>query len=151
MTDDHPNRAGLDELFRGDAFAGTLGAQLVDWGGGWAEFALTPTSDHTNFSGSVHGGVVFSLGDLAFSVACNAWGRVAVALTVDIQFLTAVTPDAPLVATARERSRSRRTGAYLVEVHAGQALAASLHAMAFRTSAWHLGEPAWDEAWRAAH
>lgn len=152
MTDtDHPNRPALDELFRGDGFAGVLGAELDDWGGGWSRVRWTPSRDQLNFGGVVHGGAVFGAGDYAFAVASNSWGRVAVALSVEVQFLRGVQPDVPLVAEGHERSRSRRTGAYLIEVRDADRLVASLHAMVYRIDAWHLGEEVWDERWRAAN
>lgn len=150
MTD-VPNRQQLTELFSADAFAGTLGAELTDWGGGWSEVAFTPGEEHLNFGGVVHGGAVFGLGDYAFAVASNSWGRMAVALTVEVQYLRGIRPDAALVARATERSRSRRTGAYLIEVHDGADLAASLHAMVYRQDRWHLGEDAWPTAWRESY
>lgn len=146
-----PNRAAMDALFRADASAGRAGLELADWGGGWADVAFVPTVQHHNFLGVVHGAALFAAGDFAFSVACNSWGRQAVALAVDVQFLAPPPEGAGLVAQARERSRTRWTGAYLVEVLADDQLVASLHAMAHRRSAWHLDEDAWPEGWRAAH
>ena len=148
---EHPNRAAMDALFRGDAFAGRTGLELADWGCGWADVAFVPTAAHHNFMGMVHGAALFAAGDVAFSVACNSWGRHAVALSVDVQFLAAPPAGAGLVAQARERSRTRRTGAYLIEVLADDRLVASLHAMAHRRSAWHLQEQDWPEAWRASY
>jgi acyl-CoA thioesterase len=149
---DHPNRAAMDALFRRDAFADRLGLELADWGCGWADVAFVPTAGHHNFMDMVHGAALFAAGDVAFSVACNSWGRHAVALSVDVQFLAAPPAGTGLVARARERSRTRRTGAYLIEVLADDRLVASLHAMAHRRSTWHLGgEDAWPEAWRQHH
>ena len=148
---DHPNHAAMDAMFRGDAFAGRAGLELADWGCGWADVAFVPTVDHHNFMGMVHGAAIFAAGDVAFSVACNSWGRHAVALSVDVQFLAAPPAGTGLVAQARERARTRRTGAYLIEVLAEDRLVASLHAMAHRRSVWHLGEDAWSEDWRARY
>jgi acyl-CoA thioesterase len=146
------NRARLEEVFR-DPWTDGLGAELVDWDGGQATFRLTPAEGHLNFVGSVHGGVLFSLADLALGVACNGWGRVCVALTVEIQFLSAPLAGEVLTATAVERSRTRRTAAYAVDVisESDGALRATFQAMVFRTGRWHLGEDAWPEDWRAAH
>ena len=150
-TPEHPNRAAMDALFRDDAFAGRTGLELADWGCGWADVAFVPTAAHHNFMGMVHGAALFAAGDVAFSVACNSWGRHAVALSVDVQFLAAPPAGAGLVAQARERSRTRRTGAYLIEVLADDELVASLHAMAHRRSVWHLDEADWPDDWRAAY
>jgi acyl-CoA thioesterase len=151
VTTQHPNRARLDALFRSDRFAGVLGAELDAWGGGWSRVVWTPSAEHVNFGGVVHGGAVFSLGDYAFAVAGNSWGRVAVALSVEVQFLRGIQPEAALVAEAHERSRTRRTGGYLIEVRDAEQLVASLHAMVYRVDAWHLDEQSWPEAWRTAH
>jgi len=137
------------ELFRGDRFAASIGATLEDWGPGWSRVRWTPGPEHTNFAGSVHGGALFTFGDVAFAVACNSWGPQAVALSVDAHFLAAVEPGTELVATGTERSRTRRTGSYHLDVHAGDRQVASLHAMAYRSSVWHLGEDAWPDAWRS--
>jgi acyl-CoA thioesterase len=145
----HPNREAMWELFRGDRLAARLGIVLVDWGSGWARARWTPEPEHENFAGAIHGGALFTLGDVVFAVACNSWGRQAVALSVDAHFLAAVRPGEQLVATATERSRTRRTGSYHLDVHAEDRQVASLHAMAYRSSAWHLGEDAWPASWRA--
>lgn len=146
-----PNRAALDALFRRDPLLAHLGGVLDGWGGGWARVRWTPTAAHTNFAGLVHGGAIFAVADTAFAVASNSWGRVAVALTVEVQYLRAPVVGGELVASARERHRTRRTGAYLIEVHDREGLVASLHAMVFRTDRWHLGAEAWPDAWRRTH
>jgi acyl-CoA thioesterase len=153
------NRDALDRMFRTDGYAGRLGATLQDWGGGWARVGLEVADTHLNFAGWLHGGVTFSLGDMAFAVASNSWGRLCVALSVDVQFLASASPGTGLTATCRERHRTTRTGAYLIEVHAPSPtddpadapLIGSLHALVHRTNRWHLGEDRWSEAWRAAH
>lgn len=150
MTEEpYPNRDAMWELFRGDRLAASLGIVLDDWGPGWARASWVPSTEHENFAGSIHGGGVFTLGDVVFAVACNSWGRHAVALSVDVHFLAAVGAGEELTAMATERSRTRRTGSYHLDVHAGQRHVASLHAMAHRTSTWHLGEDAWPERWRS--
>ncbi len=164
MDDAARNRDELDAMFRSDRYAGRLGATLEDWGGGWARVGLEVADTHLNFAGWLHGGVTFSLGDMAFAVASNSWGRLCVALSVDVQFLASASPGTALTATCRERHRTTRTGAYLIEVRtappagddpaddpADGALIGSLHALVHRTNRWHLGEDRWSPAWRAAH
>ncbi len=147
------NRARLEALFRSDGWVGTLGAELGEWGGGRAVFRLRPEARHGHFVGTVHGGALFSLADAAIGVASNSWGRVAVLLTAESQFLTAPQPGEVLLARAEERSRTRRTAAYAVDVtsEAGGVLRATFSAMCFRTGRWHLGPEAWPEEWQASH
>ena len=146
------NRAALEAVFQSDAYLNDLGAKLVEWDGGRAVFRLAPEPRHLNFVGSVHGGALFSLADAALGVASNSWGRACVALTIETQFLSAPVGDV-LFATAVERSRTRRTAAYAIDVISEDdgALRATFSAMVFRTGRWHLGEDAWPEEWRATH
>jgi acyl-CoA thioesterase len=147
------NRARLEAMFRGDAYVTGLGAELVEWDGGRAVYRLPVGPQHANFVGTVHGGALFSLADAALGVASNSWGRVCMALTVEIQYLSAPRAGDVLVTRAHERSRTRRTAAYAIDVssEAEGTLRASFQAMCFRTDRWHLGEDAWPEDWRAAH
>lgn len=141
-------------MFRRDSLAALLGVELVEWDGGRARLRWTPGDDHRNFVGGVHGGALFSLADAALAVASNSWGRVCVALTVEAQFLAPVPPGVVLVAEARERSRTRRTASYLIEVTPEDdpsALVATFQAMAYRTDRWHLGAGEWSPEWKASH
>lgn len=147
----HPNRERLDDLFRADRYAAGLGIELEDWGGGWSRVRYTAVDDHHNFGGIAHGGSVFSVGDVAFSIASNSWGRRAVALTVDTHFLAAPEPGTALVAEARERSRTQRTASYQIEVTGDGRPVASLHAMVYRLDSWFFGSDAWPSSWRDHH
>ncbi len=155
------NRQAMHAVFAEDGYAGEIGARLTDWGGGWSRVELTVAAGHANFAGLLHGGVTFGLGDAAFAVASNSWGRLSVALSVDVQFLGTVPPGTALVATARERHRTKRTGAYLIEVRScpdggpssdtEEPLIGSLHALVHRTDRWLLGDDAWSDHWRETH
>jgi acyl-CoA thioesterase len=89
-----------------------------------------------NFQGFPHGGVIFTLADIAFGAACNSHGEPAVALSVTIDYLAAVAPDATLVAEAREVKQGRRAGFYEVSVttEEGRTVAAA-HCIAHRVGA----------------
>jgi len=84
--------------------------------------------------GPGHGGVIFSLADVAFGAACNArGGGTWVALSMMISFLAPAPPGARLVAEARERRHGRRAGFcdVVVTTHAGVPVAA-VHCAAHR-------------------
>jgi acyl-CoA thioesterase len=59
-----------------------LGLTLVGWSPGRATVRLDPTPEVVNIAGPVHGGVLYTLVDSAFEVACNSYGRICVALDV---------------------------------------------------------------------
>jgi acyl-CoA thioesterase len=148
---DHPARAALDALFRADPHARQLGIELVDWGLGWAEVRATPAEGHANLLGGLHGGFVFSMGDVALAYAANSWGRRSTALSVEIHYLRPGSTGSPLRAVARCRHRSRRVSSFAVEVFdAEDRLLASLQGLNYRTDEWHFDEASWPSRWRAA-
>jgi acyl-CoA thioesterase len=148
------NRAGLDAILRGDSLGRLLGAELLEWGEGGARLRWTPAPAHTNGLGTVHGGAVFALGDIALGVACNSWGRVCVALSLEVHYLNPGMVGRPVLVTAVEHARTRRTGSYRIDVAAEADASerwAGLQAMVYRTEKWHLGADAWSEEWRIRH
>ena len=148
---DPPVRTALDAVLRASPFRSTLGVELVSWGEGAAVVALVPDASLLNLGGTVHGGVLACLTDMAFEVACNSWGRQVVATGLSLHYAVAVRPGAPLVATARELTRSRRIASYEVVVRAEEATVAWAQATAYRNDGWHLGEDAWTPQWRREH
>jgi acyl-CoA thioesterase len=151
---DAGNRSALEELFRRAPLAGLLGMELLDWDGGRARVRWVPGPEHCNIVGPVHGGALFSLADAALEVASNSWGRVCVAVNIEAQFLAPAQAGEALLATARERGRSRRLAGYLIDVVPEadeERLLASFQATAFRTERWHLGPEAWTDTWKNAH
>ena len=142
-------RDRLDRLFRADPVADQLGARLVDWTPGRAEVRATPGPQHASFLGPVHGAVLFSLADVAFSVANNSWGRVCVALSVSVDYLRAAQPGRELTITAFEQSRTRRIASHLGRITEGADLVATFQHLGYRTDHWHFGEEAWPASWRS--
>jgi acyl-CoA thioesterase len=72
--------------------------------------------DMLNGHATCHGGQVFTLADTAFAYACNACNRATVALACQISYIAPARQGDVLTATAREQSRTGRTGIYDVEV-----------------------------------
>jgi acyl-CoA thioesterase len=144
-------RLRLQGVFYGVTYRHAMGAELVDWGLGWATFAATPTATVANLAGSVHGGVIAGLADLAFEVACNSYGRLAVATELAVHYAAAARTGTPLRADAVEVSRSRRLASYRVEVTAAGEVVAWCQAVAYRTNSWHGGESAYPEDWRGRY
>lgn len=140
----------LDGYFRRNPFPMLLGIELTGWGPGWATARMTPAPSLRNLAGSIHGGAISSLADVAFEVACNSYGRECLALDLTAHF-TAPASGEPLVAAAEEMTRSRRTASYRVTVSEGERTVAWFLAVAYRTDRWRGGEERYPTAWRDGH
>jgi acyl-CoA thioesterase len=126
-------REGPALALRREPWARELGIEYLELGPGRCRVALTLRPEMLNHQGAPHGGVIFSLADVAFGAACNAHGGTWVALSMTISLLAAAPAGAQLVAEARERRHGRRAGFYDVTVstQAGTAVAA-VHCVAHR-------------------
>lgn len=127
--------AEISDKIRAEPWAQSLGIEYVDLRRGYCRLRLRLQPHMVNFQGFPHGGVIFTLADVAFGAACNSHGDPAVALSVTIDFLAAVTQDTALVAEAREVKQGRRAGFYEVSVTTedGRAVAAA-HCIAHRVT-----------------
>ena len=145
-------RAELDAILAASPLLRTLGGRVAGWGPGWSEVRLPTRESFANIEGTVHGGIIASVADAAFEVACNSHGRVAVATALSCHYTAPAAPGVELVASAAEVDRGRRTASYRIEVEtADGGRVAWFQALAYRTSRWHLGEARWPDEWRRDH
>ena len=103
-------------MWADDAASKALGMELVDLGPGCAAVAMTVRPDMVNGHDLAHGGLIATLADSAFALACNSRGRVTVASGFDVTFLEAGRLGDRLVARARETALRGRSGLYDVTV-----------------------------------
>jgi len=124
----------LEEALGNDKFAKVVGARILEAANGSAIAELELTEDHLNGLGLVHGGVIFSLADMAFAAASNSHGVKAVAINLTINFIKSAQEGKP-TAHAREISLSRKIGNYHIDVtDENGVLIASLMGMVYRMS-----------------
>jgi acyl-CoA thioesterase len=112
---DKPTSETLKRYFKRDLFAHYVGIELIDAHNGYAKASLIVKEHHLNGVGRVHGGVIFTLADLAFAAAANSHGRIALAISAAIQFLRAPNGDR-LFAEAREISCDHKLASYEITV-----------------------------------
>ncbi len=138
----------LDQIFRATPMYATLGIDLQDWGPGWARLRLAPTPALGNLAGSLHGGATFALADAAFEVACNSYGRLAVALETSCHYHSPAPLTGTVTADAWELSRGGRTASYRLQVvdDTGTVLTSYL-ALAYRTSRLHVAAERLPDGW----
>ena len=95
------------EFFKNDHFAVGNGIELLEAAQGYAKTRLKVESRHHNGAEVVQGGAIFTLADLAFAVACNTSGKLALGVNMQMSCLKA-TRSGTLIAEATEISRSRK-------------------------------------------
>jgi acyl-CoA thioesterase len=100
----------VHDMWAADAASRALGMELVEAAEGRAVVRMTVRADMLNGHGTAHGGLVASLADSAFAVACNSHGSVTVASGFDVTFLRPAASGEVLTATAVERVREGRSG-----------------------------------------
>jgi acyl-CoA thioesterase len=119
-------------FFKNDRFAETAGIELLEVSEGKARAKMVIKEEHLNGVNTVHGGALFTLADLAFALAANSHGTVAVAVNVNISYFKAVS-SGTLYAEAKEVSLNSKLGNYTVNItdENGQ-LIALFQGMAYR-------------------
>ena len=103
------------EFFANDRYAGLTGVEIVEAGKGYCRTSLKVKEKHLNAANVVQGGAIFTLADLAFAIASNSHGQLALAINVNISYLKAVS-SGTLYAVATEVTEPDRIGAYDVLV-----------------------------------
>lgn len=101
-----------------DTAAHQLGIVLRSAGAGTAEVAMVVAPEHTGSLGQLHGGVLFTLADVAMSYAGNSHGGASMAVHAAIDYVSAAAMGDELVARATEHSRRGKAGIYDVAIRA---------------------------------
>lgn len=97
-----------------DRASQALGMEVLDVGHdgalGRSQVRMPVTDTMVNGHAIMHGGLIFTLCDSAFALACNATGRLTVASGCDIVFVASARLGDVLLADARERTAYGRSG-----------------------------------------
>ena len=98
----------IREFFIDDIYAdNTTGITIEDAGDCFAVCSLVPENKHTNATGAVQGGAIYTLADYCFAVAANSRSIIengrpnTVTLTANITYFRPAKPGAKLTATAK--------------------------------------------------
>jgi acyl-CoA thioesterase len=103
-------------MWAADIASHRLGIELDEVSDGRARVRMTVADWMLNGHGICHGGLVFTLADTAFALACNSGEDAAVAAACDVVFVAPARLGEVLVAEAAERTRFGRSGIYDVTV-----------------------------------
>ena len=126
MTPQEIAEASAAAMWEGDAASRAMGMRIDAVGPGTATLSMVLAPEHLNGHGTAHGGVLFTLADSAFAFACNTYNQRTVAQQNQITYLAPGQSGELLTATAREVSRTGRSGIYDVTVTASDGTALAL-------------------------
>jgi acyl-CoA thioesterase len=118
LSPDQLARACAEAMWKDDHASQGLGMEILDITAGNAVLAMTIKPSMVNGHGIAHGGFIFTLADSAFAFACNSHNERTVAAHGNISFIKPGKLGDRLVATAREISRTGRSGIYDISVTA---------------------------------
>jgi len=103
-------------LWDADRASQSLGIRRITVAPGQATLAMSVKPEMLNGHRMCHGGIIFTLADSAFALACNSYGENTVAASAHIDFLAPARERDELTALARETWRAGRSGLYEVVV-----------------------------------
>lgn len=99
-------------MFEQDAASQLLGMQLGAVDFGCANVTMEVGWHMVNGHGNCHGGLIFSLADTAFAMACNTYNEITVGSSCHIDYIRPVQAGDTLTADAKERALAGRSGLY---------------------------------------
>lgn len=103
-------------ICQNDQLAQSMNIQLLDIDKGQCSLSMKIESSLLNAAGVVHGGATFTLADVAFAIASNSHGRMALSLNANICYPATAKKGDTLIAIAKEISLGKTTATYQVEV-----------------------------------
>jgi acyl-CoA thioesterase len=128
-------RKAIAQAVTREPFAQAMNMELVELEDGYSVVKMVYDPDRMdNIYNRAHGGAIYALIDEAFETAGQTDGTVAVALNVNVTYVSSPEPGVVLEAEARQISRTKKTAGYEIKVtDQDDSLIATCQALAYRT------------------
>ena len=132
---DHAVKEAIHRAVKKEPFARNLNMKLVSLELGYSAVEMTyDPAVMDNIYVQAHGGAIFALIDEAFETAGQTHGTIALALNVNVTYVSSPAAGMRLRAEAREVSRTKRTAIYDIRVtDQDEQIIATCQALAFCT------------------
>ena len=128
-------RQAIFKAVESEPYARALKIELLALDKGYSKVAMTYNpAGMDNIYQRAHGGAIFGLIDEAFETAGQTDGTIAVALNINVTYVSSPRPGTRLTAEARQSSQTRKTAGYDITVTADNGeLIATCQALAYCT------------------
>ena len=132
---DQTLKNAIYEAVEKEPFAKTMKMKLLELEIGYSVVEMIyDTVKMKNLFGTAHGGALFALIDEAFEVASQTEGTIAVALNVNVTYVSTPQPEIRLRAEARRVSQTKKTACFDIKVSdENGSLIATCSALAYRS------------------
>ena len=117
-----------------DAFSTWLGIEILECKIGYCKVGLIVREDMLNSMGKAHGGISYSLADVAFGFAANTHGKYAVSIETSINHIEALDKGDYLVAESVIEKVNNKLGFNVIEVKRDKELVALFKGVVYRTN-----------------
>ena len=114
---DEKVREAIKNAIKRETFAQALNMKLIELDDchSVVEMIYDP-GNMNNMLDRAHGGALFGLMDEAFEMACHTKGTIAVALNMNITFVTSPQPGSRLRAEANQVSKTKKTASFDIKI-----------------------------------
>ena len=110
-------RKAITNAIKRETFAQALNMELVELEDGHSVVEMTYDPESmNNMYDRAHGGALFGLIDEAFEIAGQTKGTIAVALNVNITYVTSPQPGSRLRAEANQVSETKKTASFDIKI-----------------------------------
>ncbi len=114
---DQKVKEAITNAVKRETFAQALNMKLVDLDDGYSVVEMVYTPENmNNMYDRAHGGALFGLMDEAFEAASQTKGTIAVALNVNITYVTSPQPGSLLRAEAKRVSETKKTASFDIKI-----------------------------------
>ena len=117
-----------------DAFSTWLGIEILECKIGYCKVGLIVREEMLNSMGKAHGGISYSLADVAFGFAANTHGKYAVSIETSINHIEALDKGDYLVAESVIEKVNNKLGFNVIEVKRDKELVALFKGIVYRTN-----------------
>jgi len=106
----------IDEIHATNAFGNYLGITIDCVKAGYAKVSMEIGPEHTNPYNTVHGGVLYTMADMAGGTAAYSYGQPIVTVDSNFHFLNAGRNVTKLTGIGKELRNGKTLGVYEVEI-----------------------------------